>query len=286
MPHKPWIIPNLQNLIKRYEAGEPLDKLARESGKNRKTLCNHFIRAGVAIRHTNAVALDSTQITQAFLGGESVKSLADRFDIARSAITRVLKENGITTRNRSEGMFTRMAQTTKSERLRLAENAHKAAKGRVKTLLEKSLAALTRQANVSTRSSVYETQFLEMVESRGITAIPQFAVGPYSCDLMVEGIAVEIFGGQWHRHGDHAARSQKRTHYILDSGFHFYAIWCGTGNPITLEALNDFISFLEITSSNPTSRREYRVIGGAGNFVASGSADDDYISGVGSFKAS
>lgn len=270
-------------IITLFENGMSVIEICNSLHVNRKTVDSTLHNAGFTL--TRRVPIDTLEMVRLYNSGSSVKALAAHFGLSRSGITLRLKEAGITPRNRSEGMFARMAQTTKDERLRLSHKAHEAAKGRVKTVIEQSLAALTRQARVSTRSSIYEAQFLGMLEARGVHAIPQFAIGPYNCDLLVGDIAVEIFGGQWHRYGAHAAICQKRSHYILDSGFNLYAIWCGSENPITDAACDDFISFLKLTSGDPSSRRQYRVIGGAGNFVASGSADDDYISGVGTVKA-
>lgn len=274
---------NRQAVLDAFESGMLAAHIAKTMGINRKSV--DIVLASAGLRSSRKIKIDTARMISSYLDGASVKELAGMLGVSRSAIVQRLHEAGIIQRNRSEAMYQRMANTPKEERYRILRNAHASGKGKHRTIREMSLAALTRQARRSTRTSVLESQFAEMLKERGIQFIPQGAVGPYSCDFLVGDIAVEIFGGQWHRYGDHAARAQKRSHYILDAGFHLYAIWCGSLRPLTGAACDDFVAFMEIASRNPTATREYRVIGGAGDFVASGCADDDYIAGVGSFKA-
>lgn len=70
--------------------------------------------------------LDTEEIIERFKSGDSVKAIAEHFKVGRPAIVRRLKEAGLKPRNRSEGMYARMARTTPEERKRLASAAHKA----------------------------------------------------------------------------------------------------------------------------------------------------------------
>ena len=62
------------------------------------------------------LSVDCDNIIREYLAGKSVKQLASDIGHSRQVIYRVLRNAGITPRNRSESMYTRMAQTSPEER--------------------------------------------------------------------------------------------------------------------------------------------------------------------------
>jgi hypothetical protein len=124
-----------------------------------------------------------------------------------------------------------------------------------------------------------------MLQDRGIPTIAQQAIGPYNCDLGAYPVAVEVFGGGWHWYGDHVAIVPKRFRYILDAGWHILAVKIDAAFPLTSVTADYIAAYIQQARSDPSSRREYRVIRGAGETLASGSADDDQISIVPTFTA-
>ena len=119
-----------------------------------------------------------------------------------------------------------------------------------------------------------EQLLAQLLEERDMLPIPQKAIGKYNVDMAAaESVAVEVLGGNWH--------SAKRTHavrtpQILDAGWHLIMVWNqkGTG-PITAGAADYIATFCEEIRWHPALVRQYRVIGGGGELLASRCADDD-----------
>src|SRR5260370_26203735 len=108
----------------------------------------------------------------------------------------------------------------------------------------------------------------------GIESTPQKAIGIYNCDLAVDSIAVEIFGGGWHGYGRHKGRSLKRFNYLFNLGWNVVIVWIdGRRYPLSILAAQQIHSFTQLASSNPALRGQYWVIRGDGKLVASGSSD-------------
>jgi hypothetical protein len=71
-------------------------------------------------------------------------------------------------------------------------SAHNAVRGTKKTFLSLCAGAITRQAIPTNNVSSYEVLLADLLRQRGLITIPQFAIGPYSCDLAINGIAMEV----------------------------------------------------------------------------------------------
>lgn len=211
-----------------------------------------------------------------YVGGESEQSLAESCGVSRSAVGRFLTDMGVERRNRSQAMFTRMANSSPAERRRLASAAHDAARGSHRTLqqLERRARGVEqRLGNVSES----ERNLVAMMRRGGRSVVQQKAVGPYNVDIATGTVAVEIFGGAWHRR----KREGERLRYLLDHGWDVLYIWVdGIKYPLTRDAAQDAITFAEFRDRNPAAPRRYRVIRGGGQFVSAGSADRDDIPDV------
>jgi len=109
-------IPNLDDLIQRYLAGEPIFKLTKEFGINGSTLASHFRKAGVQLRSRSescklgGAALVKTianlaDLIKRYEAGESVNSIAATCDISHTALSAKLREAGVVMRDRAEGLL-------------------------------------------------------------------------------------------------------------------------------------------------------------------------------------
>lgn len=176
------------------------------------------------------IEVDIDNLCRLYDSGESVKSLANILGISRPCVVRRLKEVGRTPRNRSESMFLRMSKTSPEERLRLSEAAHASVRGKTQSFETRCKIALARESRGGC-DSVYESSMFDWLVERGLSPVPQKAIGPYNVDLAIDEsrIAVELFGGDWHATGRHAARFRHRTDYILGQGWIPVFIWAQTG---------------------------------------------------------
>ena len=114
---------------------------------------------------------------------------------------------------------------------------------------------------------------------------PQHAIGPYNCDLGAYPVAVEIFGGNWHWSGRHLLRSPERFRYILNAGWHILVLHITRRCPVTIEIADYVAAYVDETRRDPARRREYRVVGRAGELLTAGSVDDDEITIIPTFTS-
>lgn len=223
------------------------------------------------------IPLDIDYIVEEYLAGKSEYALANELGVSRNVIRTRLLEADIEPRSHSEAGLVRAAQMTPAERMAQAAAAHEAATGRPKTFEEQCLAALTRQHN-RVGISRNERRLAKMLSRRNIIVVPQEAIGPYNCDLGAYPIAVEVYGGNWHWHGHHLERVPERFRYILNAGWHILVVADTQSFPLTEDTADYVAAYIQAARSDPTLRREYRVVWGAGEFTTSGSLDDDEIS--------
>lgn len=229
------------------------------------------------------IALNADDIVREYLAGVSEKKLADRFNVSRTAIRRRLIESGVNPRGRSEAELVKWSQMSARKRKAQTDAAHDAVRGKPVAMEVKIKQAIGKQRTLPNVSPI-ETLLADMLKARGIATIPQQAIGPYNCDLGAYPVAVEIFGGEWHWSGRHLLRTPERFRYILNAGWHILVVKVTPRRDPLTEATADYVAaFIETVSRDPSLIREYRVIRGAGEVIAAGSADDDNISIVPSF---
>jgi Helix-turn-helix domain len=218
--------------------------------------------------------IDANDLVQRYVAGESEKALAEAFGVSRQPIRRLLIESGVPIRGRSEAMYARMANTSPEDRAKLSDAAHAAVRGVPKS----AEFLLARAAGVERRGASYgnvsaaEQILMKTLEAQGLKVTPQKAIGPYNVDLATGTVAVEVFGGGWHRTKSHG----ERLRYILDAGWDMIYIWVdGRHFPLAAGAAEYVIAHAEIRDRDPAAPRGYWVIRGGGQFVAKGSADGD-----------
>jgi very-short-patch-repair endonuclease len=164
-----------------------------------------------------------------------------------------------------------MSQTTPEERTRLTCSAHDAIRGKPKNIDTLIKSAITRE-KMLIGSTQLEINFCNLLIAKGFSCIPQKAIGPYNIDIaiLIPQIAIEIFGGNWHSFGRHAARYSKRIEYILDSGFTPVIIWNTARHPIGTGAMEYIISLSKELCSSPPIRSNEHMIGGDGYLFSVG----------------
>jgi len=241
---------------------------------------------------TDRINLDDA--IQDYLSGESLYSLSSRYGVNRRGLTLHFQKRGVAIRDRSAGQQLRNAHMTREQRLANTAAAHTAMRGkkfpgkgagRVNTLGAKLKLAQTRQIRQLSVDPA-ERQLAEMLMTRGLSVIPQQAVGIYNCDIGAYPVAVEVYGGGWHFYGRHLARAPKRLRYFLDAGWHVLIVVVSDRFPLSPVAADYIATFSEHARSHPSLTREYRMIRGAAELIASGSADDDEVAVIPAIRSS
>lgn len=273
---------DIQQLVDRYVAGEWVSALAREVGAHSTFLYPHLKRLNIPVRqdrvrHHQRPAI--VGLAERFHAGESVLSLSKRYGVSRSVITHRLRALGLTPRGQSETERIKWSRMTARARSRQVRAAHEAVRGHPKSMAARCALALARERRGFNQPQIGagERALFAMLTERGLTVRPQAAIGPYNCDLAVDAVAVEVFGGNWHWCGSHGARLHPRTRYLLNRGWHVYIVVVSKCFPLVEAVADDLLAFVQRTSRDPTGRREYRVIRGDAQLLSSGDAQDNHL---------
>jgi hypothetical protein len=267
---------DIDNIVKEYTGGRGILPIAKDRGVRTTTIRALLVASGLEIRQQSR-SVDDAAIVSAYVAGESVLALAGRFGVSRPCIITRLGRAGIPLRGGSEANRVSASRATPEARQRRTEACHKAVKG-VRHSLEQRIKMATAWQQALTHVSPQETALCSMLAARGVHCIQQQAIGPYNCDLGAFPVAVEVFGGHWHFSGAHLARAPRRIRYLLDAGWHVLMVLVTKHWPIAPEVADYVAAYVQEARGNPTAPREYRVIRGAGNTLAFGSADDNHIS--------
>lgn len=237
---------------------------------------------------TNRFKIDVDDMLKLYHSGRSVNNLAHHYGCSRGVICNRLRKAGIKPRNRSEGMFLRMSQTSASERKRLSAAAHDAVRGASHTDEHRIKIAQTIEQNAITygNASRIENIAREMFIARGFDVTPQRAIDRYNVDLAIDTnrVAVEIFGGHWHTSGGHAKRFRRRFDAIINAGWIPVIIWCSRDYPLEVGAIQYVVTLCEKLSRNEPVGRSEHVIRGDGQPCAIGESKIDYKAIVGGDK--
>jgi very-short-patch-repair endonuclease len=280
MPRK-IIVPNFDNLISRYQSGEPVNKLLGEWHITSDVFRARLAENNIPIRPRSNVPV--SEMISLFLSGELEYTLAKRYGVARSVIRRHLIKNGIAPRTLSQAMTVRMSKLSFAERCAITEASHAVARTREHSIAERTQRAITRE-RLGLGISENEIVLANMLRERGITnIIPQKAVGVYNIDIAIESprIAVEIFGGNWHNTPHHIRLHRKRIPYILNEGWNIVIVLTDKRTyPLTVGATDYIISLIQEFSFNKTPISQYRVIWGNGDTVPANRSEFYYVTRI------
>ncbi len=208
--------------------------------------------------------LDTNNIINEYLTGKSVLYLARQNHVCRQVIHRILIDNDVAVRNRSESMYVRMAQTSVEDRKRLAHAANVAKRGSHNTPEMLHKRALAHQRRIG----IFEQEFIDALSNAGINVTPQEPFLSYNLDLGCGNIAVEI-------HTQIASplstKFVKKLMNCVNSGKSMIYVWISPRHLVVDTACyNKVISLIQEFSLNPPSISQYWVIRGTGEIYAHG----------------
>lgn len=256
-------------LAELYNSGVEVKELAERFNVGKTTIRRRLDSVGVIMRGRKK-KIDISLMVSLYNAGSSVNALSKRFDVDRRTIYKRLVEVGITPRGPSESMYIHMGQLSAKERSRRTAAAHSAIRGKRQTFEHLCKRAIGVEA--SGEGSRIEKRCISWLSDAGFSCTPQKAVGPYNVDIALDGfpVAVEIFGGNWHAYGEHAARFEKRVEYILNAGWHLVIIWVIRDYPLEPGAIDYIVSLAELISSGKAERCEEHMIRGDGELTSFG----------------
>lgn len=218
------------------------------------------------------VFVDADDIVNRYVKGTSENALAELFHVDRNTIRRRLLGAGIKPRNRSEGMYLRMAQASPEERQRLSKAAHDAVRGLKRTEADLCKRAIGLQKTKG-RIGAGEVCLKRWLENRGLDCTLQYAVNRYNIDIFCDGVyplAVELHVSPCDPLAVSKTFNRAKVKYILNRHWNIIFVWV-TKRHFLIERSADYItSHFEEIQSNPTIRSQYRVIRGSGELCPIG----------------
>jgi len=221
--------------------------------------------------------LNVDYIISEYAKGIGVVGIAKALGVSARPVARVLTEKGITLRGRSAQQQARMDRTTTAERKKLVSKANIANRGRKVPNIEREKVIATRIKRGNLPVSQYETTLAAMFEISGIKYESQVQFGIYACDFVVNGVIVEVWGGQWHFSGEHLAKSPERFKYLLDCGMNCIILPVNRSFPLNSSAYKTLVANINELSTNPPPVCEYRMIWGDTNLVTKTSLDCEHF---------
>jgi very-short-patch-repair endonuclease len=211
--------------------------------------------------------LDADDLCRRYMAGEPEQQIAKQFGVSRPTITRILTEQGIQRRGISEANKIRLARIGKDGRSNLISAFHAKIKGkRPDEFAERYAVARQKSKSLANKS---EDILAGFIRACGIDVTQQKAVGIYNLDIALEalGVAVEVFGGNYHSFGSHERSHNTRCERIFNEGLKLLVVWTDIKHPITKDGADQVIAIAKVMSSDPSPRSKYRMIYGDGREV-------------------
>ncbi len=260
---------NVEELYQAHMRGETVDSIRLRLGVTAKVVVRWFRQAGHVPRTSKQAREQMRGFTDAeipalyarYVAGESSVDIARSVGCHSAVLRLVFRRAGLAIRSESDAHRTEASRRTATERAARAAAAHDACRGKRQSRGHREKIAVTKERLLS-HVGPEEKRVIALLRSRGISAAPQRAFGPYNVDVLAgETVAVEIFGGHWHATGRHLARHSKRVRYLLDAGLHLVVIWIdGAHGDRWIRGLDEVVALTELARGDPAARRQYRVV--------------------------
>ena len=263
---------NSNDVINFYLSGISVKDIACKYGSSEHVIRIILQKANIstARKHpTDNLSVDV--VLKLYNQGIGVSGIAKRLGFSRMAMIGFFKRNHIPMRNQREQQIERMKYSTPEQIAHLTESAHKASKGRKVSIEERENNAFMRFVKQDlSKMSKYELLLFDALKSRNISFVTQYPIGTYNVDFLVGNVIVEIFGGTWHRTGEHRRRFSERTKYILNQGFVMLFVFAYDVDSFETVITDYIIPNIQELSTDKAFIGQYRMIWSNGKHVTTG----------------
>ena len=275
---------NIDNVINLYLSGKTFQFIADDSGCSVHAIQNCLRRHGVyrsgdwkgTIKRKYGITVK--ELLSMYKSGMWKNEIAAKTGISEGMIGKYLSKLGIPLADsRSKAMSDRLNRMSHEERQDLTKAANDAVRGMKRTFADLRKRALGNERIGKTRGKA-ESDLFQFFLNKGISVISQKAVGKYNLDFSIGNIAVEVTGRS--RKLESRSTYTERIKYILNSGFALIYVWANSQRPMESGAADYIIAFTQEFSRNPSLIGQYRVIRCDGKLLASGSVNDNNLTGI------
>lgn len=267
---------DVDDIVKRYLAGESVNRLAEAFSVDRATIRHRLRERGIELRgkRPNRHGTPADIVIARYDAGESVFSISNALGIDRGSVRRRLLAGGVALRTGSEANVLRMQRMTAEERQALASSANEAVRNREHTMEHRIRKAQGKQLHRSQTVGTGENEFAQMIQDRTLRPIGrQVPVSKYNVDIALGRVAVEVHYGPHHPLS--VPFIPRRIKDLIDLGWAVVYVWLTKGNFLTEAAADQAIVLCDLANGYPSPTRQYWVIRGSGEIVSAGSLDGD-----------
>lgn len=250
--------PHANDIIRKYSNGVTAGKLAKEYGCTVTTVTNLLKKAGVRPHLGRGeldefVKADEARVVAMFRAGERPSVILDSLERSRSKswLYQCLHRNGCDLRGL--GDWRPSEETT----LKVA-------------LMRQEGGAMNRA-----EQCVYD-----MLVNAGFIPEPQIALGTKNIDFLIRShaVAVEVCGrGTFYKYIRDGWMAE-RIRNCAKAGWHTYVLAGVDVSDFSKMGIEDLCAWLDFMKRQPAARRQYRMIRGSSELLATGCSDDNHFS--------
>lgn len=290
---------DVDKIVRMYEAGHSLREVADAVGSNTSTVSRRLAARGVVIRSRAAGTrlrferdpaateqaraaqklgiaarrrndLDIEAIVADYRRGDSVTALIGRYGASGDTVRRILREEGVPIRNRSDAGKVRASREDPVVKANRYRRIREKAIGRPMPPGTHSRTAATKQKRMSQRIGRGEMEVANALRYYGFEVDRQVAVDGYNLDIVCCGVAVEIHTSA---HGPHlgVGRIHRRIDDLTNTGWRVLYIWCPRG--MSMDDLEKAVRQVELASLDPATPGQYRMLRCEGEFPPARGSD-------------
>lgn len=211
--------------------------------------------------------LDVNKVLELYNHGIGVAGIAKRLGFTRTQMMRFFRRNHIHMRNPREQQIERMKFSTPEQIAHLVDAAHKASKGRKFDVEEKERRAVGRYKSKKI-NSIYEQIFIKILDELNIKYEFQLPIGVYNVDFLIDGVIVELFGGDWHCSGYHKEIFPTRTKFLLTQNYPILFVFANDKNLFEKEIYEKIIPMIK--KMKTSDKGKFTILWKNGEYSSSG----------------
>lgn len=285
------LLPRVKEL---YESGESMTAISEKLGVGQEMIKNCIVDLRlppitmVTCQTIKSRKLKATnkekrkpfhdKVKKLYDEGRSTMYIATQIGRDRNFVKSCQQDIGLKIRSGSEANKLRMAKATIQERRKMTEKAHIAKRRLIRSPESARKYALAKQRS-PINVGMFELDFIKELNSSGFDCIHQKAWKSYNFDIGIgDNFAVEIHTAACRPHN--TSGDFIKIMDALSSGISLIYVWMRPTRKITDVAINEIISFHELTSSNPSTLGQYRVVRSNGEIDTVSNTYLDHIANI------
>ena len=254
------IVDEARKLI--FDDGMKCVDVAKIVGYNAALISKRLKESGFTIPRSNSgrrkVSLPVGEIISMYESGVSEQAVALHFGLSRDVIRNRLSTSGVKIRTQSEASILSASQATPEQRKARAIKANIAKRGVKEKESSRIMRAKTLENNAyGNMTGKGELEMKIKLDSIGVDYVWQKAIGRYSLDFMIGGLALELRSGLGYRGDTHI--SNGRIGFLKDNGLTTMYVLFDTVENL-LKSFDYIMDQVNSENNNPSKNGVFKII--------------------------